>query len=388
MEINNILNDLPKYQDAAKEIGEIILANLVMISETPAPTFQEQRRVEFLVNRLNEYELQNCSTDEKNNALGLLPGTHGERNILVVAHLDTVFPEEVDHTVTVHPNYVQGPGVADNSLGLASLVSLPLLLKSLDIKLKSNLILMGCSQSLGRGNTGGLRFFLENSGIPIDYGICLEGVKLGRLSYSSIGLLRGEISYKVPEEYDWTRFGAVGAIVTINDVISRILEIPIPRRPRTTIVFGSIDGGKSYNTIATEAVLRFEIRSESAEMVEQLGQKIEDIAAEVSSKAGAEVKFDVFAKREPGGLGFAHPMTEISRNLIKEVGVTPRISPSTSELSAFIDFKIPAVTLGITDGEHLNQENETIQIEPVYKGLSQLLGLILAIDRGYCDESK
>ena len=71
---------------------------------------------------------------------------------------------------------------------------------------------------------------------------------------------------------------------------------------------------------------------------------------------------------------------------MRELDIRPRISPSTSELSALIDRQIPALTVGVTDGENLTQPGESILIDPIYKGISQLLGLILAIDRGYCDD--
>jgi tripeptide aminopeptidase len=380
-----LLQDLPRYERSLKELSEIVLANLVMISEIPAPTFNEQRRVEFILNRMTDGGLQNTSTDEVGNALGMLPGASGDKNILIVAHLDTHIENSIDHTITVQTNRVYGPGVGDNGLGLAVMSSLPTILEHLNIQLNSNLVLVGSSRSLGRGNIEGLRFFLANADVPISAGICVEGVKLGRLSHSSIGMMRCEISYSVPEEYDWTQFGAVGSIVVINDVINRILEIPVPKRPRTSIMLGSVRGGTTFGKMATNAVLRFEIRSESDEMVRELRDRIDHIVAEVSSDTGAEVSFDVFAQRKPGGIPFAHPLARNAMEIMRALDIKPRISPSTSELSALIDKDIPALTIGLSDGENLTQPGEIILIDPIYKGISQLLGLILAIDRGYCD---
>ncbi|MBN1685149.1 MAG: peptidase [Spirochaetales bacterium] len=385
---HTILSKLPDYERQLVGLSDTVLANLVMISEIPAPTFSEQERVEFILNRMSEYGLQNASTDEVGNALGVLPGTSGDKNILIVAHLDTNVEKIVDHTITVQTNKVIGPGVADNGLGLAVMTSLPAILEHLDIKLESNLVLMGSSRSLGRGDIEGLRFFLSNTELPFSAGICVEGVKLGRISYSSIGMMRCEISYSIPEEYDWTQFGAVGSIVVINDVINHILEIPIPRRPRTNIMLGSIRGGTGYGKLATNASLRFEIRSESAEMVLSLRDQIEHIVAEVSSNTGAEISFDVFARRRPGGIPFTHPLAKNTTEIIRSLDIKPRISPSTSELSAFIDREIPALTVGITDGENIGLPGELVYIDPIYKGISQLLGIILATDGGYCDETE
>ncbi len=382
-----ILESLDDYQQKIRELSEIILTNLVMIAEIPAPTFQEQRRMQFLLERFNEYQLLNCSTDEVGNALGILPGSEGDRNLLVVAHMDTVFPDTVDHTVLIQPGSVTGPGVGDNSIGVAAVASLPIILEQLGIQLKSNVILMGSARSLGRGDIEGVRFFLNNKELPVAAGIVVEGVKLGRLSYASIGMIRGEIHYQVPEEYDWTRFGAGGAIVNMNDVINRILEIPLPRRPRTTIVLNSVESGASFNTIPTQASLQFEIRSESGELVQQLGDQIGDITAEVSSQTGADVVFHVLSRRQPGGIKFSHPLADHARSILRRLGINNRITPSTSELSAFIDKGIPAVTIGITDGDHLNEENERLDIQPIEKGIAQLLGLLLALDGGCCDEN-
>jgi tripeptide aminopeptidase len=382
-----LVDKLPEYQAAARDIGEILLTNVVMVSEIPSPTFGEQGRTDFLLERFNEYDLQNTSTDEAGNALGILPGRTGERSILVVAHMDTSFSSKVDHTVSIEPEAISGAGIGDNSLGIAAITTLPVLLQRLGIELDANIILMGSARSLGRGDIEGLRFFLDHKDTEITNGICVEGVKLGRLSYSSIGMLRAEITYRVPEEYDWTRFGAGGAIVNINDVINRILEIPLPRRPRTSIVLNHVEAGASFNTIPRQARLQFEIRSESGELVRQLGEQIGDIAAETSSQTGAEVSYNVLARRQPGGIAFSHPLAAHARSIINALGVHPRISPSTSELSAFIDKGIPAVTVGLTEGEYYNEENERLLIEPIYLGMAQLIGLLTAIDGGYVNGS-
>ncbi|UCF98708.1 MAG: peptidase dimerization domain-containing protein [Spirochaetaceae bacterium] len=380
-----ILTLLPFVREAGQAAREILLANLVMIGEIPSPTFDEFRRVEFIQNRFVEAGLHNASADEMGNALGILPGTSGEQNILVVAHVDTVHAATVDHTITLHPQSAMGPGVGDNALGVAVVVTLPTLLELLNIELESNLVLMGASRSLGRGDLEGLRFFLSNSEIPISVGIGIEGFPLGRLSYSSIGMYRGEIVCSVPEEYDWTRFGASGAIVTINEVINHIQEIRLPRRPRSTIVLGSILGGQAYNTIATNAVLRFEIRTESEEIGEEIFHQMEAIISEVSSQTGADITLDVFARRRPGGITYQHPLARAVRRIMSALDIQPRKSPSTAELSAFIGHDIPAITVGVTYGEHLNTPEEEVLIEPMFTGLAQLIGILLAIDRGFCN---
>ena len=52
--IEDILAALGSIQERVQQIREILLANLIMIGEIPAPTFQEQRRVDFLQDRFVE----------------------------------------------------------------------------------------------------------------------------------------------------------------------------------------------------------------------------------------------------------------------------------------------------------------------------------------------
>jgi acetylornithine deacetylase/succinyl-diaminopimelate desuccinylase-like protein len=383
---DDILSGLPEIENKAKQMKETLLANLAMVGEIPAPTFGENERIIFLMNRFKNAAIQHQSIDELGNGVGIVKGSGHKGNILLVAHADTVFDRNTDYTVKIQPGEVTGPGVADNSLGLSMLLTLPLLLQELDITFEHNLILVGAIRSLGRGNLEGLRFFLSNFNRPVTAGMVLEGVELGRLSHISIGMRRGVISCNIPEEYDWTRFGAASSILTINDIINQINEIRIPKRPRTSIILGSIEGGRSFTT-AKWAALRFEIRSESSEMVEELEQNIKEIINETSTRTGDTIELDIFAERQPGGLAFSHPLVEKTGQIIEAIDVEPRPGPSTSELSAFTDLKIPAITLGLSHGSHVRRGGESVQIEPIYKGIAQTIATLQAIDRGYCEES-
>lgn len=385
-DLDSILQSLPSFQRAADELKETLLANLIMIGEVPAPTFGEAERVQFLRNRFTENGLQNCSTDEKGSGLGLLPGQGNGPSILLLAHADTVFGGEVDHTVRVLPETVMGPGLGDNSLGVAVLATLPTLLEKLDIRLSSDLLLMAVTRSLGRGDLEGVRFFLDNNRRPIRAAICIEGARLGRLSCQSIGMVRSEVTCSVPDEYDWTRFGASGAIIALNRLINKILEIPRPIRPRTSLILGSIRGGASFSTIATSTTLRFEVLSESADQVARFMREVESRLEEVVSETGAEICLKVLAHREPAEISFSHPLVTSSRQIMDALSLDAQMAPSTSELSVCIDHGIPAITLGIAHGRQRNKVDEELEIPSISSGLAQLLGIILAIDGGFCDE--
>lgn len=382
----NILSDIPKNRDALQPIREILLANAMMIGEVPAPTNEEEERITFISNRFIEEGLQNISIDEAGNCMAMIPGSVGDNNILICAHADTVFSSKVDHAMAVTNDTITGPGIGDNSLGLAAIVTLPEVFKRLDVQPKDNIILLGATRSLGRGNLAGMRFFLENFKQPIRAGVCIEGIQLGRLSYTSVGMLRGEVTVTVPSEYDWTRFGASNAIAIMSKVVQRIMSLPIPSEPETKIIFGSMNAGTSFATQPTSANLRFEVRSEEVGMVSKLTEKIEDIIEETANATNTEIELSAVAQRQAGGLDYGHPMVKSMRKILSELKIKPHVEPSVGELSELINKGIPSVTIGLTKGTHKNEFNETIDIKPTFDGLAQIVALIAAIDGGLCDE--
>ncbi|MGC6455758.1 MAG: M28 family peptidase [Coraliomargaritaceae bacterium] len=384
--LESILKDLDSHREALQPIREILLANAMMIGEISAPTGEEEERITFLGNRFTEEGLQNISIDEAGNCMAVIPGSVGKNNILVCAHADTVFHSKVDHAMSVTHDTISGPGIGDNSLGLAALATLPQILQRLNLQLDDNLILLGATRSLGRGDLGGIRFFLENFKETIRAGICVEGIRLGRLSYTSVGMLRGEIHLKVPSEYDWTRFGATNAVAILSSVVQNIMRIPIPAEPKTKIIFGSISAGTSFATQPTSARLRFEVRSEEVGMVGKLKTQIEDIVEETANATNVSLELSVVAQRKTGGLNYGHPMVQSMRSILSELQVKPYVEPSVGELSELIARDIPSVTIGLTRATNKNETNETIEIQPTFDGLAQLVALMAAIDGGLCHD--
>ena len=379
-------HELHRYISDLKKIREIVLTNAVMVGEIPAPTFGEKERIRFLQDRFIEDDLESITIDEQGNGAAIVPGVIGKKNILLMAHADSVFDHKTDHAIAVDQKNLVGPGIADNSLGLAVIASTPIILRSLKIKLDANLILLGASCGLGRGNLKGLRFFLENTSTPIDAGVCVAGTELGRLSYNSVALLRGEIKVSLPKGHDWERLGTIGAIAHLNKVIQKIQNIRIPKDPQTSIILGAIRGGNAFNTVARRASLQFEVRSEESKIVQEIHTEINEIIDEISALTETDITLDVIGSRQGGGLSYRHWMVKSVRKILEQLSITPQIFPTVGSLGAFIDQGIPGITIGITKGNSIHEEEESIEIEPIYRGLAQLVGTLKCIDEGLKNE--
>lgn len=366
-------------------VREIVLGNIITSAETPSPTFGEEALAAFITNRFKELELTNISIDEAGNAAGLLLGSQDgdmedRRTILVVAHTDKIWPADTNHTADVGAKEIVGRGIADNSVGVGALISLPKVLKELGIKLKADLLLVGTTKSFGGGDLAGIRYFLEHAKPQVAAGICLEGIELGRLSFSSTGMLRGEIIVKSDDT------GPCGVIGILATIVTRILEIKTLAELNTEVLLGSIEAGAGYNEPPRRGILKFEIRSEDAENVSRIHRRIKEIVEATDAHCDAKCVLDVLAKRTPGEIREGHPLVNSARQILKKLNVEPCVGPSVSELSALLDRRIPALTLGITRGKNRHTENETIEIDPIFTGLAQIVSILQFID-GADDET-
>ena len=384
-DLGNLLSDLPIQIEKLREIRKLVLTDAVLLGEIPAPTLNESDRIRLTVDRFRENGLEDPEIDEHGNASAVLPGSEGGSSILVMAHADSVFDANTQHVLNVGPESITGPGIADNAIGLATVVALPKLLKMLDITLKDDLILLANTKSLGKGNLEGARYFLETKQRPIRSGICVEGATQGRLSYSGLGTLRGEIRLEVPSNYDWNRFGSSGAVGHLTRMVNQLLEIPLPKEPKTKMVLGGLTCGTTYNKTPRRGVLRFEITSEADEVLDELKQKVDDLCQQCALENGTLVNLEIVARRPNCSIPFTHPLVKATRSIMNEIGITPQVIPSTGDLNVLIEAGYSGVTLGLTEAENLGEINETIFLDPLQAGIAQLLTLLQAIDQGLCE---
>lgn len=372
------------YPEALRHLREILFANVVMAGEIPAPTGSERRMTRFLSDRFTECGLDNISLDQAGNVAGVISGRTGRRNLLVAAHVDKIWSESEDHTVSVGVGEMGGRGLADNSLGVAALATLPLILDELGIRLDANVILLGTTRSFGRGNLRGMRFFLENSAWEIASALCLEGIDLGRLSFSSLGMARGEIVVEMarPSGEETSAARDSGVIATLNELIGVMLEINRRRFPDTRILIGSVESGSGYSVAPRQGRVRFEIRSLDAAHVAEVEEELVERVGRFSDGGGIAVAIEIIARRRPGDLGPDHPLVREAEKILATLGITPRIEPSVSELAALLDRRIPSLTLGLTKGKNRHSPEESILLDPIFDGLAQLVSLLQFMDGG------
>jgi len=112
------------------------------------------------------------------------------------------------------------------------------------------------------GNLRGIkRIFADHR--DIDGMVGLEPAPDGSVTVLGTASHRYEVSFKGPGGHSYLAFGQVpSAIHGMGRAIARIGDIKTPSFPKTTFTVGTVSGGQSVNTIAPDARMAIDIRSD------------------------------------------------------------------------------------------------------------------------------
>lgn len=383
------LEELPASVETIAALKDSILANIVLLGQIPAPTFKEKQRAAAFLERLAEFQVDECTFDGYRNPIGIIRGaSRSKPPIFVVAHLDTLFPGDIDHNFSVERDTISGPGVTDNSVSVGVLAAMPEIFRRLSLRFQSDIVLAGVIQSLGRGNLRGVRHLLKTWPTPIRGAVVVEGTELGRLNYSADGMIRCDVNCRVAPENRPEQHFKPNAILVLNEVINQLLQLRLPQRPRARVIIGKIEGGLQHGLIAYSATLGFEIQSGADRMVRQVFDDIQDIVDGIGHEYQVDLTLNTIGNIKASRLPYRHPLVKSTVAVMKALNLKPFSEPSESELSIFLSRRIPAVTVALTHGQNFHREEAAIEIAPLFTGIAQVIGIIRAIDSGVCDDEK
>jgi acetylornithine deacetylase/succinyl-diaminopimelate desuccinylase-like protein len=300
----------------------------------------------------------------------------------VTAHLDTVFSVDADLTLKIEEDRIIGPGIGDNALGLAGLLALLWMLEGLDAPLECDLMLAANVREEGLGNLEGINRVLDGLDEPPDAVIVLEGMRLGRISYRGVGSRRYRITCTAEGGHSWENFGTPSAIHELVTLGHRITELPVSDSPKSTYNIGVIRGGTSVNTIAREAALLLDLRSEESKELLRIADRVEEMVDTHLLRTEPAVAFrrEILGERPAGGLGPEHPLAKAAMSAAEGAGIEDPVAKAAStDANAPLSRGIPAVCIGLTRGGNAHRPDEYILTAPLERGLKQLLNLITRI---------
>lgn len=329
----------------------------VRITEIPAPPFHEAARGAYLAKQMAAAGLD-VHMDEVGNVIGERPGISKSDVIMVLAHLDTVFPADTDVRVRRSGGKFYAPGISDNGTGLVALLGLAQTMRDAALDTRCTILFVADVGEEGEGNLRGVRKLVDTYRKKLRYVIALDGAATDYITTSALASRRVEITLSGAGGHSWSDFGAPNPIHAIARGIARFVKTPVPDDPRTTFNVGSIEGGTSVNSIPAKATIKVDLRSESEAQLNKLEAALRDsVQAGVDEEMAAArnrgmaddpltVDTKVLGIRPGGELPENSPLLAAVLSADDYLGNRSRLERSSTDANIPLSVGIPAIALG------------------------------------------
>ena len=237
-------------RESAAAITEI----QVDLCEIAAPVGQEEQRGQAVAQWLRSSGCE-VQRDAVGNVIGARPGVQDGAAVALSAHLDSVFPPE--QAVRVYrpgqPNpyrggepvpagELQGPGIADDAAGLATMIGVARALTVAGVQTRRDLLFVATVGEEGRGDLKGARFFFsEGAGRELAAFITIDHPEPEAVVHRGVGSRRYLVEFAGPGGHAWGNFGRYNAALALAAAARRIGAISAPERSSYNV--GRLEGG-------------------------------------------------------------------------------------------------------------------------------------------------
>ncbi|KRC27404.1 peptidase M20 [Acidovorax sp. Root217] len=378
---------IQKLLEAVKADHERSIGDLKLLTEIEAPPFKEQKRAEAFLTRLKALGLTDAAIDAEGNVVGVRKGTGQGPKLVISAHMDTVFPAGTDVKVKERDGRLYAPGISDNTRGLAVLLSWLKVLNDNRIATVGDLVFVGNVGEEELGNLRGMKhLFAEH--LDIDGMVALEPAPDGTVLVLGTGSHRHEVTFKGPGGHSYAAFGQVpSAIHGMGRAIAKISEIRTPTSPKTTFTVGTVGGGTSVNTIAPEARMAVDIRSDAMEPLlateKQVLAAVDAAVAEENQRWGVttlSASSKLIGDRPGGRTPVDAILVEAAVRSNTAFGHKTVLSGASTDANVPMSLGIPAIVIGgggKTGGFHAL--SEWIDMTDAWKGAQNSLVTVLGL---------
>lgn len=378
-----------------QENDDQTIKTLIELTELPAPPFKEDQfgRSARFAELLQEYGADSVWTDAVGNVIGLRKGTVRDSVLALAAHLDTVFPEGTDVTVTTRGDTLYAPGIGDDTRGLTAVLTVLRAFDANNIETRNDILFVGDVGEEGPGDLRGMKELFSANGPKIDTFISIDGSNSTGITNGALGSHRYKVTFKGPGGHSWGAFGLANPHHALGQAIADFVKSAdnfTKTGPKTSYNVGIIGGGTSVNSIPFESWVVVDMRSispASLNQIDTLFQKAMRSGLAAQNKlrrSGPPLTLDVemVGNRPSGHTNSSQPLVQRAIAATSHFGNEPQLRTSSTDSNIPISKGIPAITLGGGGvGGNAHSLNEWYLNTDGYKGIQRVL-LIVASQAG------
>ncbi|MBV8833943.1 MAG: M20/M25/M40 family metallo-hydrolase [Acidobacteriaceae bacterium] len=376
--------------DAIKRNEPRMLSEQARICEIAAPPFHEEQRGLELKKLFEELRLENVHIDKAGNVIGTRSGSSPHPNVVLAAHLDTVFPEGTNVKVTREGNIMKGPGIGDDCRGLVTMLGVIRALQEANVKTPGSLTFVADVGEEGLGDLRGMKqLFNESMRGQIDQFISIDGLGLG-ITDVGVGSYRYKVTFKGPGGHSYGAFGMANPIQAMGRAIAKIDAFQVPSNPKTTFNVGRVGGGTSVNAIPFEAWMEVDMRSADVNSLNAVNDKFKAALNEAvqeenqrwNNKGPVSVSAEMVGLRPAGNTPPDSHIVTTALEVSKALGVNSHVGEGSTDSNVPMNLHIPAITIGGGgSGTGAHSLGETYDCTDSWKGTQRALLLVVSLAR-------
>ena len=367
-------SELSQLRAAAVKRTEAVAELAQRICEVPAPTGNEWERAQLVASLWRERGYAPEIDD-----IGNVYIRRGKREngpvLMLLAHTDTVFPQTTPISVERQADILRGPGIGDNSVSVAAMISALDVLDELGIETGTDIVAVADVGEEGLGNLLGARTAVERYRERLGAVIAIDG-NLGSIAHVAVGSKRWRITVRGPGGHSYGAFGTPSAIHGLGRIIAAIADLEVPQQPKTTFNVGIIEGGTSVNTIAPRATALLDLLSTDITALDRVADEVRTIV-EQRAGPGLQTEIEVLGERPTGERSQSDPLVQLAAEAISWIGLAPKYQASSTDANIPISLHIPAVCIGITQVARSHTLEEFLSVPLIGDGLAQLTRLCI-----------
>lgn len=327
------------------------------VTAIPAPPFGEEKRAGWLESKFRGIGLTDVSRDEVGNVIAIRPGTDSAAPFLgISAHIDTVFPADTNVEVRRQGDRLLGPGISDNSAGIAALFALVSAMNEAGLQTRAPLLLIGNVGEEGEGDLRGMRhlFTAPKWRDRIRSLLVVDGAGTDSIVAEALGSRRFEVTVRGPGGHSWSDFGLPNPIVVLAQAIAEFSRTPLPANPKTTFNVGGIEGGTSINSIPEQARMRVDVRSAAGAEINRLEDALRLAVENAVSHAQdrktgrSQLIYDIkiIGSRPAADLRLDAPILQALRAVDRHLSNEATIHRASTDANVPLSMGIDAVAIG------------------------------------------
>ena len=348
------------------ELADKLWRDLCVI---PAPSHHEDERVKYICGVLSEWGI-NAEADEAKNVIVKFEGEISD-TVVFEAHTDVVFPDTEALPFYEDEKNVYCPGCGDDTVEVALLMATVKYIKDSGRKPKNTLLIVFNSCEEGLGNLDGTRAIMKKYGKDVTAFYTFDGT-CDEIYNFSVGSHRYRVKVKTEGGHSYSSFGNKNAAAILAKGISAIYDLKAPQdKGKTTYNVGIISGGTSVNTIAQEAEMLCEYRSESYEAMEYMKKKFEEIFEYMRSLGGyveVELVGDRPCMKNVNGKKMREMSDMCKKIQEKHSGIRTEEKSASTDCNIPHSMGIPAVCPGGYTGGGAHTREEWVEKASLPKG--------------------